>query len=371
MKLSIGDYKSHAEMVGRFASVREGAPEPTDRVLVQFDGVLRFVAGDDDSTVIVDTGQPVEAKGKAVVASRLFLQAAKTLRGRGDVEFELDGKGGIVVKTNTGGKVVMPRVGDSIPGWVRPSSASTSALCIGVAASFWSDLSKLIALGPNKHHWPNDHVHFVAREGDLYAVWADAYRMVEACVGRAVNLTEYPYVGSAPTDFIKSLKAFEGETSINLTEDRLAVFGGASSAVTRLKVAVSEGRRAKELAVPVGLRGPTSEQFIGATVKRRDLIDNVKAVSSADKFGRVTFMVSRGETKVYGYGLEREGSMTQPASYTQGRGFVSFDSELATKLLSGITDKEITVLFPQRGSGPIQFREGKWGWRMLLAPVAR
>lgn len=359
-------------MVGRFASIREGAPEPTDRVLVQLDGVLKFVAGDDDSTVIVDTGQPASTRGKAVVSSRLFLQAAKTLRGRGDVEFSLDGQGGIVVKTNTGGKVVMPRVGDSIPGWVRPSSASTAALCIGVAASFWPDLSKLIGLGPNKHHWPNDHVHFEVRGGDLYAIWADSYRWIEARLGRAAQLSEDPYIGSASVDFIKSLKAFDGETSIELLDDQLAVISGGSSAVTRLKVAVSQGRRARSLAVPVDLRAPVTELYVGVTVKRKDLIDNVKAVASSDKFGRVTLMVTPNEAKVYGYGKEREGSMTQPTSYTQGRGYVNFDAELGTKLLAGMPEKDVTVLFPDKGKpGPIQFKEDKWGWRMLLAPVAR
>ena len=94
------------------------------------------------------------------------------------------------------------------------------------------------------------------------------------------------------------------------------------------------------------------------------------AVSSADAHGRVTVMVNRGEVKVYGYGHERDGSMTMNASSTQGTGHVSFNEEKATKLLSGLKDKEVTFLFPPRGMGPVQFKETKWGLQMYLAPVA-
>ena len=366
MKLSIAEYKNHAEMLGRFANIREGAPEPTDRILVQFDKVLKFVAGDDISTVIVDTGTPVETQGKAVVSSRLLLQAAKTLRGKGDVELELDGKGGMVLRTNTGGKVVLPRIGDSVPGWVRPSSEFATALALGIPASFWPDLSKVIAVGPDKHRFPWDQLHFEVQNSELRLLWTDNYRLVEHNLG-AVALGEFKYVGSVPADFIKSLKAFEGETSLVMKADRIEVHHGESSALSMLRIALDrDGKRLYELPYA----GHSADQLIGATVNRKDFIDNIKAVSSADEHKRVTVAVSAGEVKVYGYHHEGEGSMTQTAIKTQGRGMVSFQADLATKLLAGLSGKEMEFYFPHRGTGAIRFKEGKWGWRMFLAPVA-
>jgi len=368
MTLSINDYKASAEMLGRFANIREGAPEPTDRILIQFDGVLKFVAGDDNSTVIVDTGTPVETKGKALVSARLLLQAAKTLRGKGELGIELDGKGGAVLKTHTGGRVVLPRVADDLPGWVRPSHESANAFVLETPDGFWPDLSKIVGVGPHKHHFPWDLVHFEMYEGQLSLVWTDNYRWLQVPLSKGLNLSGYKYLGSVSIEFIKSLKAFEGPTSFVLQQDRMGVHYQGSSAVSCLsfitgkdKTLYDQSRLAGQLPVDV---------WSGYTVKRKDFIDNLKAVSSADEYGRVTTMVEAGAVKVYGYGHERDGSMTMNASMTQGRGYVSFDEALATKLLSALRDKEVTVLFPSRGMGPVQFKEGKWGWLLYLAPIA-
>ena len=367
VSLNIADFKSSAEMLGRFASIREGAPEPTDRILVQFDTVLKFVAGDDHSTVIVNTGSPVDAKGKALVSSRLLLQAAKTLRGKGDISIGLDGKGGALLTTHTGGKVVLPRVSDSLPGWVRPTDEPANAIVLETPAGLWSDLSKVIGIGPDKHYWPWDHVHFEMYEGTLRLIWTDNYRWVAYTLTEGLALAGHKYMGSVSVEFIKSLKAFDDVTGFTLTEDRMLVVSGASSAVTRLVWAIEKGERLYDKARPNMVR-PVGLN-IGAAVNRKDFIDNLKAVSSADAYGRVTVMVEAGAVKVYGYGHERDGSMTMNAK-TQGHGYVSFNEQLATKLLSGLKDKEVTFLFPDKGMGPVQFKEAKWALQLYLAPIA-
>ena len=354
-------------MLGRFANIREGAPEPTDRILVQFDRVLKFVAGDDMSTVIVDTGKPVDAAGKALVSSRLLLQAAKTIRGKGDVAFELDGKGGAVLRTNTGGRVVLPRAGEAIPGWVRPSVESAHAIALEIPDGFWPDLSKVVGLGPDKLYLPWDLVHFELLNGNLNLVWTDNYRWVQYELARSVGLAPYKYMGSVSVEFIKSLKAFAGTTSLVLLADRIEVHNGPSSAVSRLGWLMKHDESLYQKSRLNGMR--PVDVNAGATANRKDLIDSLKAVASADEHGRVTMMVGPGEVKVYAYHHEGEGSMTLTAK-TQIRGHVSFKSELATKLLSGLKDKEVTVSFPTRGTGPIQFKESTWGWLMYLAPVA-
>lgn len=356
-------------MLGRFANIREGAPEPTDRILVQFDKVLKFVAGDDHSTVIVNTGVPVETRGKAMVSARLLLQAAKTLRGKGSLALELDGKGGAVLKTHTGGKVVLPRFSDSLPGWVRPSVESATALAIEIPDGFWPDLSKVVGVGPDKHYFPWDMVHFEVLDRHLRLIWTDNYRAVEHTLP-AVKLDEFQYIGSVPVDFIKSLKAFDGKTSLVMQRDQIAVSYGGSEAVSGLRIlTVKDGERLPGV-LPLDHEAIQTANRTGATVNRKDFIDNLKAVSSADEHGRVTVMVNEGAVKVYGYGQEREGSMTMNASSTQGRGYISFNEEKATKLLSGLKDKEIRFLFPSKGIGPVQFKESKWGWQLYLAPIA-
>lgn len=366
--MNIAEFKSSAEMLGRFADIRTSAKEPTDRILVQCDKVLKFVAGDEQSTVIVDTGTPVETKGKALVSARLLLQAAKTLRGKGDLAFELDGKGGAVLKTNTGGKVVLPRVSDELPRWVRPSDEPANAIVLQTPVGLWLDLAKVVGIGPDKHYYPWNRVHFEQYEGQLSLVWTDNYRWVSMTLATGLNLSGYDYFGNVSVEFIKSLKAFEGATSFVLQSDRMAVYDGGSSAISRLTP--FEGINVKALfdsARQGGMR--PVDTYAGATVNRKDFIDNLKAVSSADEHGRVTVMVEAGAVKVYGYGRERDGSMTMNASKTQNRGYVSFKEPLATKLLSGIKDKEIRFLFPSRGMGPVQFKESKWGWTLYLAPI--
>src|SRR5687768_4493665 len=237
-------------MLGRFANIREGAPEPTDRILIQFDRVLKFVAGDDHSTVIVDTGSPVETKGKALVSARLLLQAAKTLRGKGDIALELDGKGGAVLKTNTGGKVVLPRIGDALPGWVRPSDEPANAIVLETPVGLWPDLSKVIGVGPDKHHFPWDLIHFETYEDSLRLVWTDNYRWVSYQLANGLALSGHKYLGSVPVEFVKSLKAFEGTTGFVLTEDRMHVSVGENSAVSRLAFHWDKDVRVYERARP-------------------------------------------------------------------------------------------------------------------------
>lgn len=317
----------------------------------------------------MDTGTPVETKGKALVSARLLLQAAKTLRGKGDIGIELDGRGGAILKTNTGGKVVLPRFSDALPGWVRPTDEPASAIVLETPAGLWSDLSKIVGVGPLKNLLPPwSLVHFECYEGTLSLVWTDNYRWVEYPLVRGLNLSGFKYIGSVPVDFIKSLKAFDGVTGFTLTGDRMHVVSGQSSAVTQLvSLETKSGERLYEIGRPNGMR--VQDTNIAARVNRKDFIDNLKAVSSSDAYGRVTVMVGPGEVKVYGYGREREGSMTMTAK-TTGRGYVSINEELATKLLSGLKDKEVTILFPQRGIGPVQFKEEKWGLRLYLAAIA-
>jgi hypothetical protein len=114
---TFAELRDIGETLARFASIREKAESPMDRIVVQAsDGVLKLVAGNFQSTVIATVG-PTEQTGRAVVPARTLLGAIKTLKAKGEADF-LIREDGAVIKTGFGSAIEMP--GMDMPKYLRP-----------------------------------------------------------------------------------------------------------------------------------------------------------------------------------------------------------------------------------------------------------
>lgn len=103
---TFAELRDIGENLARFASIREKAEQPMDRILIQATGgVLKLVAGNFQSTIIATVG-PTEQEGKALVPARLLLGAIKTLKAKGEADFLIT-KDGAVIKTGFGSAIEM------------------------------------------------------------------------------------------------------------------------------------------------------------------------------------------------------------------------------------------------------------------------
>lgn len=112
---TFAEWREYGENLSRFASIREKADSPMDRIVVQNkDGVQKVIAGDYSKTLIVTADKTNQPNGRAVVGSRLFLGTLKTLKGKGSAEIRLI-DGGLQMQTSFGSTIKM----DNIDGYFK------------------------------------------------------------------------------------------------------------------------------------------------------------------------------------------------------------------------------------------------------------
>jgi len=109
---TFAELRQMGENLARFASIRERAESPADRILIQNkDGVQKLVAGDSEKTLVATVGPTSQPNGVAVVGSRLFLSTIKTMKGKGEAEINIV-DGGAVVRTSFGSEIAMKELTD-------------------------------------------------------------------------------------------------------------------------------------------------------------------------------------------------------------------------------------------------------------------
>lgn len=330
--MQVSEFRSHAETLGRFASVREKAEAPSDRILVQArDGVLKLVAGTENRTVVVNCG-PHPGSGMALVPARMLLTAAKSLRGKGTVEFEVN-PDGAVLRTSMGGVVKMSNVDNEVPAWLRPVPGGSSAV---IPANFWPDASKVLTtvLSWAVSGWKQ--VGLDVTPFGTYLRAADAYTMTTVLATEVGLPTFY---GAIDPEFIGAIRDFEDEGEMRWTQDYLTVESGPYLAVTKFLW------HEPKLPYP-------PEDVLRWDVKveadRARLVEMVKGVaSSEDEFRRVTLVTTSDDrltVSAWGGGQ----SVSLPATVS-GVGRVAMVSERLLKLLTAVGGKTVTL---QWGEGP-------------------
>jgi len=112
---TFAEWREYGENLNRFASIREKAERPMDRIVIQNKGgIQKVIAGDFGKTIIVTIGETNQPDGKAVVGSRLFLGTLKTLKGKGEAEIRVIDSG-IQMQTSFGSTIQM----DNIEGYFK------------------------------------------------------------------------------------------------------------------------------------------------------------------------------------------------------------------------------------------------------------
>ena len=352
--LSIRDFKAICNTLRRFADVRETAKEPRDRVLIQTAaGRLKFIAGDEDMTVVVDAGE-AEGRAKVVVGSRLLLKSAEALRGRGDIEIEVD-RGAAFLLAPNGGKLKLSSLTTHVPEFVRPPKKSEAEAFVpheGFAVA-----AKAFPAVTSKNH-PADKVYLRGGRDNLtltgcddrsFAQW-DIFPHPEYTVSRK-NL------GSVTANLFGSL--------VDMTEPGVLAWGDGRVAIRSGKALVGARLGGDSLPWPVPMVG---DETVTAEVERKPLVDALSGMQGADEHRRVRLVISGEDLLVQNW--EGNGNMSLLSSNT-GRGSVGVDANRMKTLLNALPGKRVLIEFD--GSRPAAVRlstEEATGWQTLLAPVA-
>lgn len=354
--MEVKQFRDAVEQLGRFANVRDKAPEPTDRIYIRvLAGVLTIVAGDNDKMVRIQSTELNAGEGRALVSARLLLTAGKALRGKGTVGFAFDHKGGATLTTSTGGKVVLPCVGQTLPDWLRPSAFDADARA-SVPAGFWPIFAKLVDTESELLSHTGGAVAMKVEGSNLRLTWAHQYIHLTTLLPLTGGALVTGDVGGLPLDFVKSLRGLDDRTNLDVRTGPTHVTAEGLVAVT-FPVAMPTYR----------LNEPDVTTHVRCD--RKALLNAVKALPVSDEHKRVTLNVGKGTVQVRDY--KTPSSVEVTASTTgQVPANVTLVSTRLAKLLAALPGDEVNIGLDANNDAPVAFEEGRT-WRVFLAPVRR
>jgi hypothetical protein len=327
--------------------------DPTDSILIQAtNGRLKLVAGTADSTLIVDAGE-TSATGKALISAKLLLNAAKSLRGKGTVEFEVTPEGA-TVRVSTGAEMGLPNTEDKMPDWVRVPKQDVAATPF--PAGFLAEMAKVFDATTGKY-WPYSHVAVSSKGQALRFAGSDRYAVAMVDLEGPEVLGE-AYRGSISSVFTGSLRGIDGGGTIRMTDDTLWLVAGPYTAVTRLYEAFS-------YYFPSILE---REPDTTAEIDKKVLIDMVKGVASQDEHNRVALAAREATLTVHPF-LDPATSVKAPA-LVQGEGSVGLSSDILSRCLAAYPGKSVTLGWSP-GRAPLRIVDRTWPWTLLIAPVVQ
>lgn len=348
---SISDFKAACETLGRFADVRETAKEPRDRVLIQLSGgKLKLVGGDEDMSVVVDLGEQ-QGKAKAVVSSRLLLNAAKALRGRGDLTVEV-GPSGAVLRHEGGGSVKLSPISSVVPSFVRPPK---KAEAVATVSHPGLDTAAKVFPAVTSKHYPSSLVYLRGGQDNLTMAGTDQRSYARWDLLPEVTVSRLP-LGAVPATLFPQMR--------DLTEPGVIAWGDGRLAIRSGRFLVGARIAPEETAQ----KSPVHGSGVRVVANRKQLIDSLRAASGADSNHRVRLEVgTAGSLSLANW--EGAGSLLLPAQ-TEGRGHVGVNADRMRKLLTALPGKSAVVEFAGPPPGNIAlYSEEAEGWYTLLAPV--
>ena len=327
--------------------------DPTDVVLVQaVAGQLKMVAGTVDSTIIVTAG-PTAAKGKVLVEARTLLNAAKALRGKGDVEFGVDPGKSLTIRVSTGAEMTLPNSADALPHWLKPPTETPGDATF--PAKWMTEAAKVVS-ATTSAYWPGSHVHLSMDREYLRLSCTDGAAFATTYLPGEDDHNLLDAVGSVSSVFINAIKNLGDAGTIRWSSDLLSIQSGPYLAVTQLY-------RVPAPIKPLSVEPPETT----VVVDRKVLTDMVKAVASNDEHNRVALVARNAALTVHPFD-SRQASVKVPAEVVGADLTVGVDAVVLERLLKAAPGKTVSLGWSEDRS-PVQFTDKDSTWRMLLAPV--
>lgn len=371
------EFKQIASALSQFASTRETAEGAESYIGVQCNaGQFKLISGNENAGTIVTVG-PVDSSLKFgyTIGAREFLQAAKVLTGKMDIELVPE-KDKLTIKTSTGGKVVLKVKGVLVEAGFpkRPRTFESSMV---VPAQDFERISKLL-VGASKNYAATPKV--ARYEPVTVQLIDDVAHLVMVGSGIHAKYIHMAFEGEGPNeahygahfDFYEAFKSLSADGKVQFgSEGYLAVSGNIELYTPARLVARWDYEHQKSYdpehtpAWPVlEFKGVPETAF---TMNKKALADAVKGVMPMDEHNRITFSVNIGSLAIAAY--ESKDGIVLPTE-TVGVGVRSVNANYLNDLLSAMDAKEVTIGWTTGQPALVITAQGYEAWTILLAPVA-
>lgn len=332
--MNVPELRYYAENLGHFASIREGATPPSDRIAIQKrSGGLKFAASMFSGTIIIDAGEDdgVGPEGVVFVPARIFLTAVKAMRGKGDVTIDLDDNGNATLNApEPMGSLEIPSTDDTVvPTLYRPPALGIDA--VRVSKGFWSDSAKVLTVFSGSAFGGYRQVWLEVNERGASFRSGDHAAATEVLVKSA----EGSFFGSINPDFINGVRGLEKESIFWWSPDYFVVTEGNITAVSPFQ---------KDF--PRYPLMPTAEgPHRGGIISNKDATSGIKSVIENDEYGRVTLWDNEGDIAIHSFKQDVD----------EDEVLVSGDRLL--KILGALGGNEIAISWDEN-KGPLWIKGG-------------
>jgi hypothetical protein len=350
---SFAELRDIGENLARFASIREKAESPMDRILIQANaGELKMVAGNFQSTIIATVG-PTDQTGKAVVSARTLLGAIKTLKAKGEADLIIRDDGA-VIKTGFGSAIEMP--GMEMSKWLRPVPKPwvLDDMTVPFDAGFLPSAVKYLApcIGDFS---PYNQVAGRANGTTFYLEANDNHIGVEAGYLPATEAFSVHFPGEA----FPALRGLEDSGWFwfpprhKLEAERAQIYAGKYTVIMVLWPDFPNFPKVADQKYTVTVTG-----------NKKVLIDTFKALSGRHEFNRVIMEAADGAFTIRG----GDGGTAKVDVTCDGKGTLPVNATYLAKVLTTVDGTNATIQFSDSPS-LVRVIGDKNPWPIRLAPM--
>jgi hypothetical protein len=349
---TFAEWREIGENLSRFASIREKADSPMDRIVIQNrGGIQKVVAGDFRKTIICTIGPTNQPDLRAVVGSRLLLTTLKSLKGKGEAEIRVEDFG-VQMQTSFGSAMKMLNI-DGYFKMLSPLPYKAGGWTAKFPAGFLPAAAKYLAI--TGEFDPFNQVLAECEGNNMYFRASEDHIMSK--VG-PLHVDE-PRDIHFPDDLFPALRGLEDAGGIYLPERHepqgyQAQFGSGKYRV----VSVIFAKKTKFAHVA------NYEYTVNVKADKKVLVDTFKSLAGRHQYNRVvmeaedgTFTIRSGDNGAATLNVECEGTGTIPVNAT-----------FMAKVLQTVDGKTATVQFANAPSH-VRIVGDNNGWPMLVSPM--
>lgn len=350
---SFQEWRKHGDNLNRFASIREKADSPMDRIVITVkNGIQKVIAGDFGKTLIATIGPVEQADGTAVVSSRLFLGTLKSLKGKGSAQVLVTEKGA-TVRTSFGSEIEMENYLDPFKmlepkpyrkdGWIAKFDAGflpAAARYLSITAEFQPFNQVLAETHGNEMFFRTSEDHIMATVGPIHV--------------------DVPRTIHFPDHVFPAMRGFEDAGGIYIPERTDTQVHQAQFVSGPYRVVCVIWPK-----YPSFPKVPEQKYTASVTGDKKVLIDALKSLAGRHQYSRVTmsveddaFLVQSGDT-----GAARFADMK-----VTGGASLPVNAMFIAKVLQTVDGKEATIEFSDAPSN-VRIVGDKNTWPMLVAPM--
>jgi hypothetical protein len=364
--MKVSEFRSFADALSKFATTREKSKGPESKIGVQVSsGRLKLIAGSDVAGIVIDV-MPIEGKYTYAIEARPFLQSAKVLPARQEVNINVTPERFEILAEGGGKMALEPSCSLADAGFPKKPKAFEAKA--SVYGEKFTQLAKLFKGISAKVEVPC----IRTANGRAYAIAvAPGNRPMYASLELPAEGKE-EYSASAYLEFWSALRALDKDGSIEfgrqgvLAKSENIECYSAPYLVSRYNQSTGMPELAHE-PEPWPILGDTGNHEVLVTLNKRDLLTIVKGQAPFDEHNRVTLSVDVGMLNVSAFGSDT--GQTIPVE-GRGHGARSVKADYMATMLSNMDAKQVSLGWGG-GSPPVSITAQEYSsWTILLAPVA-